>query len=185
MTGPGWSGTVPPGTEADHVGDPLHGHTGANFRERHRADYKIVNGLQAQYKLTHSPPTASPLTTAPPVNPNPGFSMTDTPQKVINAIDTSPTSTMATLMGKAAPPAAERSDTREHGQDWSGARATFDISKLNPAVQAALKNANKAGVRAYQADRRASVTGERLGRCTKAWELRDQLLKQASVAAFG
>ena len=45
---------------------------------------------------------------APPVDPNPGFSMTDKPQQVIDAMDTSTYFNMMTrLMGDAAPPAPE------------------------------------------------------------------------------
>ena len=32
ITGPGWNGTVPPGAQADQVGNPLHRHSGTDVR---------------------------------------------------------------------------------------------------------------------------------------------------------
>jgi hypothetical protein len=68
-----------------------------------------VNALQAQYKIVPLSAYGKPYTyKAPPVNPNPGFSMTDAPQPVILGMDTSAYfNMMAKLMGSAAPPAPE------------------------------------------------------------------------------
>jgi hypothetical protein len=82
------------------------GRTYANGTER---DYDTVNALQARYKIVPLSAYGKAYTyKAPPVNPDPGFSMTDKPQVVINAMDTSTYfNIMAKLMGAAAPPAPE------------------------------------------------------------------------------
>ena len=74
------------------------------------ADYKAVNALQAQYKITPLSAWGKPYTpVAPPVNANPGFSMTDKPQTVILDMGTEGYfNLMAKLMAAVTPaPAAD------------------------------------------------------------------------------
>ena len=73
------------------------------------ADYDAVNALQAQYKITPLSAWGKEYTyAAPPVDPNPGFSMTEKPQAAILALGTEGYfNLMAKLMGSTAPPAAE------------------------------------------------------------------------------
>ena len=68
-----------------------------------------VNALQAKYKIVPLSAYGKPNTyQAPPVDPNPGYSMTDGPQTVILNMDTSTYFNMlARLMGSSAPPARE------------------------------------------------------------------------------
>jgi hypothetical protein len=84
LTGPGWTGQVPAGMKQIPVATRymvILGRTYANGTER---DYQAVNALQARYKLGPLTAWGKPYTyQAPPVDPNPGFSMTDKPQKVI------------------------------------------------------------------------------------------------------
>lgn len=90
ITGPGWNGTVPAGMKQIKAATRyivILGRTYANGTDQ---DYKIVNALQAQYSIVPLSAYGKPYKyQAPPVNPNPSFSMTDSPQKVINAMDTS------------------------------------------------------------------------------------------------
>ena len=59
---------------------------GRTYADGTDEDYKAVNALQAQYKITPLSAWGKPFTyVAPPVDPNPGFSMTDKPQQVILA----------------------------------------------------------------------------------------------------
>ena len=109
ITGPGWNGTIPSGLKQIKSATRyivILGRTYANGTEQ---DYETVNVLQARYKIVPLSAYGKPYEyVAPPVNPNPGFSMTDAPQKVINAMDTSTYfNLMAKLMGGAAPPAPE------------------------------------------------------------------------------
>ncbi|HEU4437915.1 MAG TPA: DUF1254 domain-containing protein, partial [Methylomirabilota bacterium] len=81
ITGPGWKGTVPAGMK--HIPVPTRymvilGRTYADGTEK---DYKAVNALQAKYKIVPLSAWGKPYTyQAPPVDPNPGFSMTAKPQ---------------------------------------------------------------------------------------------------------
>jgi hypothetical protein len=109
ITGPGWSGDVPAGMK--HISMPTRymvilGRTYANGTAE---DYKAVNALQAQYKITPLSAWGKTYTpVAPPVDPNPGFSMTAKPQEAILAMGTEGYFTlMAKLMDGIAPPAAE------------------------------------------------------------------------------
>ena len=97
---------------------------------------------------------------APPVNPNPGFSMTDSPQKVINAMDTSTYfNMMAKLMGGAAPPAPEDAPmVARMAKIGIVPGQPFDMSKLDPAVQAALKDLPRPLCSASKTIRICSVT---------------------------
>src|SRR5271166_1411188 len=84
LTGPGWNGEVPEGMT--HVAFPTRYMVVAarTYADGQPEDYKIVNALQAQYAITPLASFGKPFTpVAPPVNANPGFSMTDKPQAVI------------------------------------------------------------------------------------------------------
>ncbi len=57
---------------------------GRTYADGTEEDYKAVNELQAQYKIAPLAAWGEASTpVAPPVNPNPGFSMTDKLQPVI------------------------------------------------------------------------------------------------------
>ena len=105
ISGPGWSGKVPDGMK--HIKSPTRYMVilGRTYADGTDADYKAVNALQAQYDLRPLSAVGKANTfTAPPVDPNPGFSMTDKPQKVILDMGTvGYFNTMARLMGSDAP----------------------------------------------------------------------------------
>ena len=122
------------------------------------------------------------------MNPNPGFSMTDAPQKVINATDTATYfNLMAKLMGEAAPPAPEDAPMLARmARIGLVPGQPFDMSKLDPAVQAALKDTNNAAMKRIQDNK------ESLGELVNGWVVTKGLgqygtnyTKRAVVAAFG
>ena len=189
VTGPGWNGTVPPGLKQIKCATRYMVILGRTYASGTERDYKAVNALQAQYKIV-------PLSAygksfeykAPPVNPNPGFSMTDAPQKVINAMDTATYfNLMAKLMGEAAPPAPEDAPMLARmAKIGLVPGQPFDMSKLDPAVQAALKGTNKAAMKRIQDNK------ESLGELVNGWVVTKGLgqygtnyTKRAVVAAFG
>jgi hypothetical protein len=89
FTGPGWTGTVPEGMKHFPIATRYMVILGRTYADGTEQDYKAVNTLQAQYKITPLSAWGKPYTpVTPPVNPNPGFSMTDKPQAVILAMDT-------------------------------------------------------------------------------------------------
>ena len=176
ITGPGWKGTVPAGMSQIKSPTRYFLILGRTYASGTDEDFTLVNKLQDQYKVFPLSANGKSYTyVAPPVNPSPGFSMTDKPQQVIGAMDTSTYfNMMATLMGGAAPPAPEDAPILARmakielvpGQK-------FDISKLDPSDQAALKDVPKAAmvkINAQQSEIR--VHAQRLaysgcGRCLR------------------
>jgi hypothetical protein len=189
LTGPGWSGDVPADVQQIKVATQYMVILGRTYADGSPEDYKTVNGLQAQYKITPLASWGKPFTyQAPDVNPTPGYSMTDKPQNVINAMDTSTYfNLMAKLMGKAAPPSPEDGAILakiatigiEPGKP-------FDITKLDAATQTALKDIGKTGLQHIEANQ------GNMGRKESGWSVTVGLgvygtdyLKRATVAAFG
>ena len=109
FTGPGWKGTVPPGMT--HISFPTRYMIilGRTYAQDTKEDLAKVNALQAQYQVRPLSAYGKPYTfKSPPVNPNPGFSMTEAPQKVILGLGTTGYFNLMTkLMGREAPPAPE------------------------------------------------------------------------------
>ena len=125
---------------------------------------------------------------APPVNPNPGFSMTDKPRAVILAMGTAGYfDMMAKLMGGAAPPAAADAPMLARmARIGIVPGQPFDMSKLDPAVQAALSDIPQTALRKIEANK------DSLGEMVNGWIETKGLgtygtnyLKRAVVAAFG
>jgi hypothetical protein len=143
FTSPSWRGTVPAGMKHFPVATRYMVILGRTYADGTEGDYKTVNALQAQYKITPLSAWGKPYTpVAPPVNANPGFSMTDKPQPIILAMGTEGYfSLMAKLMAEAAPPAAEDAPMLARmARIGIVPGQPFDMSKLEPAVQAALKD---------------------------------------------
>ena len=124
----------------------------------------------------------------PPVDPNPGFSMTDAPQSVILDMDTSTYFNMMTrLMGGAAPPTPEDAPMLARmARIGLVPGQPFDMAKLEPAVQAALKDLGKAALQRIEANKNS------LGAMVDGWVVTKGLgvygtdyTKRAVVAAFG
>jgi hypothetical protein len=190
FTGPGWKGEVPAGVKPFPVATRYMIILGRTYADGTEADYKAVNALQAQYKITPLSAWGKSYTpVAPPVNPNPGFSMTDKPQAVILAMGTEGYfNLLAKLMGSSAPPAAD--DTAilaSMAKIGIVPGKPFEMSKLDPAVQAALKDIAQSGLKKIE-DNKAS-----LGEMVDGWVITKGLgtygpatyTKRAVVAAFG
>ena len=74
FTAPGWKGEVPAGMKHFPMATRYMVILGRTYADGSEADYKAVNALQAQYKITPLSAWGKPYTfVAPPVNPNPGF----------------------------------------------------------------------------------------------------------------
>jgi hypothetical protein len=189
ITGPGWSGDVPQGMK--HISMPTRymvilGRTYANGMAE---DYKAVNALQAQYKITPLSAWGKTYTpVAPPVNPKPGFSMTAKPQEAILAMGTQGYfNLMAKLMEGDAPPAPEDAPMLARMAKIGIAPGKpFEMGKLDPAVQTALKDTPKTALKKIEANKDA------LGAIVDGWVVTKGLgtygtnyIKRAVVAAFG
>jgi hypothetical protein len=147
-----------------------------------------VNALQAQYKLVPLASYGKPFTyTAPPVV-DPGFSMTAKPQEVILGMDASNYfNRVAKLMCADAPPAAEDAPMVAKMATLGIVPCQpFDITKLDPAVQTALKDLPQNGLKAIEANK------DSMGKIVNGWVIAKGLgrygtdyMKRAVVAAYG
>lgn len=189
ITGPGWKGEVPAGLQPIPVATRYMCILGRTYADGTEQDYNIVNGLQAQYRITPLSAWGKSSTyQAPPVNPNPGFSMTDKPQKVILDLGVEGYfNLMAKLMGGAAPPAAEDAPLLQRmAQIGIVPGQPFALGKLEPAVRAALKDLPETALKKIQSSKAS------LGEIVNGWVVTKGLgvygtdyTKRAVVAAFG
>jgi hypothetical protein len=153
------------------------------------ADYAAVNALQEQYKLV-------PLSSfgksfafkAPPVDPNPGYSMTDKPQSVILKMSAEEYfDRLARLMGTAAPPASEDGAMLARmAQIGIVPGQPFSSAKLSPGLREAMRDLPQRALATIGAGRPS------LGTEVNGWTMTKGLgrygtdyLKRAVVAAFG
>src|SRR5262245_44896885 len=156
ITGPGWKGEVPSGMKHIPVATRYMVILGRTYADGTEQDYEAVNKLQAQYKITPLSAWGKPYTFQPgATNPNPGFSMTDKPQKAILDLGTAGYfNLMARLMGGPAPPAKEEAPIlAEMAKIGITPGTVFDMSKLDPAVQAALKDVPNEALKKIEADK--------------------------------
>ena len=189
ISGPGWSGNVPEGMTQVKVPTRYMVILGRTYADGSEADYAAVNALQAQYDLRPlSAYGKEYVFQAPPVNPAPGFSMTDKPQTVILGMGTAGYfEMMARLMGEAAPPAPEDAPIiARMARIGIVPGQPFDIGKLSPEIRAALEDLPHAAL-ALIGQNRSS-----LGEIVNRWIVTKGLgrygtdyMKRAVVAAFG
>jgi hypothetical protein len=188
FTEPGWNGQVPAGMTQIKSPTRYTLILGRTYADGSEADYEAVNALQAQYKVVPLSEWGKPYTyKAPPVDPKPGFSMTDKPQSVILAMDTAEYfNRMAKLMGGDAPPAKEDAPIVETmAKIGIVPGKAFDMGKLDPAVQAALKDLPQRALKKIEANK------DSLGKVVDSWTISmvgaygTDYMKRAVVAAFG
>jgi hypothetical protein len=170
--------------------DGLSGRRKLIYADGTEEDYKVVNALQAQLKVTPLSAWGKPYTpVALPVNPDPGFSMTDKPQPAILAMGTDGYfNLMAKLMdGIAPPPAGDAPMVARMARIGIAPGKPFELSKLDPAVQAVLKDIPQTALNTIEANK--NITGGMVD----GWVVTKGLgtygpadyLKRAVVAAFG
>jgi hypothetical protein len=190
FTGPDWKGAVPEGMKHFPVATRYMVILGRTYADGTEQDYKIVNALQAQYKITPLSAWGKPYTpVAAPVDPNPGFSMTDKPQTVILAMGTEGYfNLMAKLIGGAAPPApGDAPMLARMAKLGIVPGKPFELSKLDPTVQVALKDIPQTALKKIEVNKGS------MGEIVNGWVVSKGLgsygpadyLKRATVAAFG
>ena len=190
ITGPDWKGDVPKGMKHIQSATRYIVILGRTYADGTEADYKRVNALQAQYRITPLAAWGKPFKyTAPPVNPNPGFSMTDKPQEVILALGTvGYFDLMARLMCRDSPAAAADAPMlAKMAKIGIEPCKPFELGKLDPAVQAALKDLPQAALKRIEESKDKSM-----GQVIDGWVITKGLgvygtdyMKRAVVAAFG
>jgi len=189
LTGPGWKGTVPKGMTHYQFGSRYMLILGRTYATGTDSDYKAVNALQAQYKITPLSSWGKPYTPkAPPVDANPGISMTDKPQAVILAMGTEGYfNWLSKVMCNTAPAAtADAPMVAKMAKIGLAPCKPFSLSKLDPAVQAALKDLPQKALDKIGANQKS------LGVEVDGWQMTKGLgqygtdyMKRAVVAAFG
>jgi hypothetical protein len=189
LTGPGWKGEVPKGMKHIPSATRYMVILGRTYADGTDADYKAANALQAQYKITPLSAWGNPFTpVAPPVDPNPGVSMTDKPQAVILAMGTEGYfNWLSKRMCDVAPAyAADAPALARFAKIGFEPCKPFELAKLDPAVQAALKDLPRTALDKIGANQSA------LGKMVDGWEITKGLgvygtdyMKRAVVAAFG
>ncbi len=190
LTGPDWKGDVPKGMKHIPAATRYIVILGRTYADGTEKDYKAVNALQARYKITPLAAWGKPFKyTAPPVNPNPGFSMTDKPQEVILALGTAGYfDMMAKLMCKDSPAAAADAPMLARmAKIGLEPCKPFELGKLDPAVQAALKDLPQVALKRVEESKDKSM-----GQVVDGWVITKGLgvygtdyMKRAVVAAFG
>lgn len=189
ITGPNWSGQVPNGMAEIKAPTRYIVILGRTYADGTEADYKAVNDLQAQYRLTPLSAFGRSYThQAPPVDPDPGFSMTAKPQSVI--LDMSAAeyfNRMTRLMAGAAPPPREDGPILERmARIGIVPGKPFDPARLGRSAQQFLKDLPQralAEIAAHRVDMGAHVNG--WIKTTGLGRYGTDSMKRAVVAAFG
>ena len=189
LTGPGWKGEVPQGLKHIPVATRYMVILGRTYADGTEADYKAVNALQAQLKITPLAFWGKPFTPkASPVDATPGISMTDKPQAVILALGTEGYfNWMSKRMCEAAPAYADDAPILAKMVTIGFEPCKpFDLAKLDPAVQTALKDLPAVALKKIESNQAA------LGTKANGWTMTKGLgvygtdyMKRAVVAAFG
>ncbi len=168
FTGPDWKGTVPEGMT--HLSFPTRHMVilGRTYALNTPEDLAKVHALQAQYQVRPLSAFGKPYSfSAPPVDPDPGFSMTEAPQKAILALGTAGYFNMlAKFMGSAAPaPAEDAPMLAQMAKLGIIPGQPFDPGKLDPAVQAALEDVPEIALKAMVAK------WDSLGKAVNGWRV--------------
>ena len=189
LTGPGWNGTVPSGMTQIKCATRYMVILGRTYADGTEKDFDIVNALQAKYKITPLSAWGKPYTyQAPAVDPNPPYSLTEKPQRAILALGTAGYfNRMAQLMCKDAPPSPEDAPMLAKVATIGVEPCKpFDMSKVDPTVQAAMKDVPQIALKNIEANKAG------LGKMANGWVITVGLgvygtnyMKRAVVAAFG
>jgi len=189
VTGPGWKGDVPKGMQHIQSATRYVVILGRTYADGTDADYAAANALQAQYKITPLAAWGKPYTPkAPPVDANPGISMTDKPQAVILAMGTEGYfNWLSKRMCEAAPAyPADGPLLARMAKIGIAPCKPFELAKLDPAVQAALKDLPDAALKKIGENQKSLGVEESGWLMTKGLgQYGTDYMKRAVVAAFG
>ena len=190
LSGPGWDGDVPDGMKEIKVATRYVLILGRTYADGTESDYEAVNALQEQYDIRPLSAYGKSDYTfkAPPVDPDPGFSMTAKPQDVILGFGTEDYfNRMAELMCHDAPPAKEDAPIlAEMAKIGIVPCEKFDLSALGAEVETALKDLPQKALDELVADKAG------MGEIVDGWiitkgvgQYGTNYKKRALVAAFG
>ena len=160
ITGPGWSGTLPPGVTEYKAPTALVWILGRIYCTGTPEDYKAVHALQDQISVVPLSAWGKPNTAAPS-KVDAAIDMKAAPRDQVNAMDAPTYFKLFAELLKANPPAAEDAPMVAKlakigivpGQD-------FDASKLDPAVAKGMAAAPKHGQEKISSLKDAILTGD-------------------------
>jgi hypothetical protein len=187
ITGPGWSGTVPPGMQQVKSSTAVAWILGRTYSSGTPQDYKQVHAIQDKYRLTPlSAYGPGKKTMQLPRKVDPNIDMKTAPRDQVNALSGQQFfSLLATLM-KANPPAqADAPMVAKLAQLGIVPGRELDATKLGPQIAAAIDRAPKDGLVAIQ--KAFSTAGQDMNgwRVVKTGEYGTDYLFRATVAFFG
>jgi hypothetical protein len=148
ITGPGWSGSVPPGMRQLRSPTNLAWIIGRTYSTGTPQDYKAVHALQDKYRLTPLAAYAPGAQyTPPPGKVDPSIDMKTPPRDQVNALSGKDYFTVLATLLKANPPAsADAPMLAKLAQLGIVPGRAFDPSKLDPQLAAAIDRAPKDGL---------------------------------------
>ena len=146
ITGPGWSGTLPNGVTEYKSPTSMIWMIGRIYCSGTPEDYEAVHKMQDQLSLVPLSSYGKPYT-PPAGNIDPNIDMKTPPRDQVNALDVAAYFNLMTQLMKDNPPAAEDAPiVARMAKIGIVPGQPFDLTKLSPEVQAALKGVPKAAV---------------------------------------
>ena len=145
ITGPGWTGTLPPGVTEYKAPTNMVWFIGRIYCTGTPEDYKAVHALQDQISVVPLSAYGKPYT-AEPGKIDPAIDMKTAPRDQVNALDaTAYFKLFAELLKSNPPAAADAPMVAKLAKIGIVPGKDFDASKLDPAVQKGINAAPKPG----------------------------------------
>lgn len=165
VTGPQWHGTLPPGVRQIRSPGRYAFILGRVYCTGTEADYDAVHALQDRIRLYPLSSYGKPYTPRPgTVDANPGFSMTERVRDVIRRMDAATYFGMMARLMKDNPPLAQDAPiVAKMARIGLVPGRKFDMSSLDPAVQAALADVPGA------AEQKIAGEKDKLGKTENGW----------------
>ena len=186
ISGPGWKGTLPEGVKEYKSPTNIVWVLGRIYCTGTPEDYAAVHKMQDEISL--APLSAyGKAYTAPPGKVDPSIDMKTPVRDQVNALDTAAYfNLLATLMSDNPPAAADAPIVAKMAKLGIAPGKSFELDKLDPAVQQALKDVPKQGfekIMAHFKDAGKQINGWTF--TTKAGVYGTDYLQRALVTAIG
>jgi hypothetical protein len=145
ITGPGWKGTLPKGVKQYNSPTDIVWILGRIYCTGTPEDYAAVHKMQDEISLVPLSAYGKPYT-PPPGEVDPSIDMKTPVRDQVNALETAAYfNLLATLMSNNPPAAADTPMVAKMAKLGIAPGKPFEFDKLDPAVQAALKDVPKLG----------------------------------------
>lgn len=187
ITGPGWSGKVPPAMKQLASSTNLAWILGRTYSTGTPSDYKEVHALQDQYRLTPLAVYArGKKYTPPPGKVDPSYDMKTAPRDQVAALSGRDYFQLLAMLMKKNPPArADAPMVQALAQLGVTPGQELDATKLDPQILAAIDNAPKDALAEIQ--KAFATTGQNVNgwQVVKTGEYGTDYLFRATIAFYG